>query len=112
MLHIFNYVEVIDQINATFDEKYDVNRYFESSINKYSEKIKNNFKMCLMIFRTMKTFLFFYSSIQMYKIKVLSIRLKYLENEKENNNDNNYAIEDLEYIIKDFLVYNQYNVMK
>ena len=100
MLHIFNYVEVIDQINATFDEKYDVNRYFESSINKYSEKIKNNFKMCLMIFRTMKTFLFFYSSIQMYKIKVLSIRLKYLENEKENNNDNNYAIEDLEYKIK------------
>ena len=87
MLHIFNYVEVIDQINATFDEKYDVNRYFESSINKYSEKIKNNFKMCLMIFRTMK-------------IKVLSIRLKYLENEKENNNDNNYTIEDLEYKIK------------
>ena len=110
MIHIFNYVEIIDQIKVTFDEKYDVNRFYDANINKCDEKIKNNFRICSMIFRTMKTYFLFYSSFQLYKIKVLSLRLKFLEYNKINGRDDNYEIEDLENKIKKLL--EQYNSMK
>ena len=111
MIHIFNYVENIDQIKVTFDEKYDVNRLYEINVNSCVEKIKNNFRICLVIFRTMKTYMFFYSSVQFYKLKVLTIRLKFLEDkEKNDNSDSNYEIEDLEFKIKKLL--EEYDKMK
>ena len=111
MVHIFNYVEIIDQIKVTFDEKYDVNRLNEIDVNSCLEKIKNNFRICLMIFRTLKTYMFFYSSVQFYKLKVFTIRLKFLEGKDKNDtNDSNYEIEDLEFKIKKLL--EEYNKMK
>ena len=100
MLLIFHYVEVVDQIKVTFEEKFDMNRCHDISIKETNDKIKNNFRYCNIIFRMMKTYLFFFSSVQLYKLNVLSTRLKYLEYKNGNNSSNNYEIDDLLYKIK------------
>ena len=98
MVHIFNYVEVIDQIKLTFDEKFDINRYRDITIKQCYEKIKNNFKISNMILRVMKIYFYFFSCFEIFKNKVMSIKLKFLEyNNMNNNNENNYEIEDLKY---------------
>ena len=99
MLQLFNYVEIIDQIKVTFDEKFEANRWNDINIRECHEIIKNNFRICNIIFRMMKTYLFFFSYIQLYKLKVLSIRLKFLEY-KNRNNSYNYEIDDLQFKIK------------
>ena len=117
MINIFNYVEIIDQIKVTFEEKYDVNRYLENNIKNIHKEIKHNYRTCNMIFRLMKTYLFFYSSFQLYKIKVLSLRLKYLEYINKENNDNNNEIENLKFKIENYFeeyqnVKNNYDKLK
>jgi pantetheine-phosphate adenylyltransferase len=99
MLQLFNYVEIIDQIKVTFDEKFEANRWNDINIRECHEIIKNNFRICNIIFRMMKTYLFFFSYIQLYKLKVLSIRLKFLEYKNRNNNYN-YEIDDLQFKVK------------
>ena len=96
MVQIFNYVEIIDQIKLTFDEKFDINRFRDITIKQCYEKIKNNFKISNMILKMIKIYFYFFSSFEIYKNQVMSIKLKFLE---YNNNDN-YEIEDLKYKIE------------
>ena len=79
MVHIFNYVEVIDQIKLTEKEKKEVEKYYNDNKIINNDKIKQNYKICKKIFKLMNTFKFFYSSLEFYKLKVLSLQLKKLE---------------------------------
>ena len=79
MVHIFNSVEIIDQIKVTYKEKDDVEKFFIDNVIINNDKIKQNFKICKMIFRLMKTFNFFCTNIELFKIKALSLKLKELE---------------------------------
>ena len=79
MVHIFNYVEIIDQIKLTFKEKTETEKYFIDNIIINNDKIKQNYKICKMIFRLMKTYNFFCINFELYKIKALSLKLKELE---------------------------------
>ena len=82
MVHIFNYVDIIDQIKLTNKEKLEVENYFNDDVIINNDKIKQNYKICKMIFRLMKTFKFFFSSFELYKIKELSLKLKKIEYNK------------------------------
>ena len=99
MLQLFNNVEVIDQIKVTSEEKFEVNRLNNFGIKQCTEIFEQNFRICNIIFRMMKTYLFFFSCVQLYKLKVLSIRLKFLEY-KNRNNSNDCQIDDLQFKIK------------
>ena len=98
MVYIFNYVDIIDQIKLTEKEKSEVENFFKFNVIINNDKIKHNYKICKMIFRIMKTFKFFFSSFQFYKLQELSLKLKEVEYTKyekisfDNNNINNINI--------------------
>ena len=79
IVHIFNNVEIIDQIKLTCQEKIEVEKYFIDNIIINNDKIKQNNKVCKMIFRLMKAFNIFSTSLELYKIKALSLKIKELE---------------------------------
>lgn len=98
MVHIFSNVEIIDQRKVTVKEKNEIEKYFSDNMIIYNDKIKQNYKISKMVFRLMKTYKFFFSTFELYKIKTLSLKIKNLEyniyekNLVENdlcNNDNN-----------------------
>ena len=111
MIHIFNYVDIIDQIKLTYKEKSIAEKYFIDNIIINNDKIKQNYKLCKMIFRLLKTYNFFCTTLELYKIKAYSLKLKEFEyklyekniidNEKTNNsNDNVNDINSINYEIK------------
>ena len=82
MVHIFNYVDIIDQIKLTNKEKLEIENYYNDNVIINNDRIKQNYKICKMIFRIMKTFKFFFSSFEFYKIKELLLKLKKIEYNK------------------------------
>ena len=113
MIHIFSSVEIIDQIKVTTKEKNEVEKYFNDNMIINNDKIKQNYKLSKMVFRLMKTYKFFFSTFELYKIKTLSLKLKNLEysiyekNLVENelcnndNNNNNSIIEQIKLVKND-----------
>ena len=60
MVYIFNYVDIIDQVKLTTKEKEDVEKFFNDNIAFNNDNINQNYKLCKMIFRLMKTYKFFF----------------------------------------------------
>ena len=114
MIHIFSSVEIIDQIKVTTKEKNEVEKYFNDNMIINNDKIKQNYKLSKMVFRLMKTYKFFFSTFELYKIKTLSLKLKKLEYNiyeknlvendlynNDNNNNNNSIMEQIKLVKND-----------
>lgn len=110
MVHIFSNVEIIDQIKVTTKEKNEVEKFFNDNMIINNDIIKQNYKLSKMVFRFMKTYKFFFSTFELYKIKTLSLKLKKLEyniyeknlveNDLCNNDNNNNSIIEQIKIVK------------
>ena len=111
MVNIFNYVDIIDQVRVTIEERKEVEKFFNDNVAFNKDKINQNYKLCKMVFRLMKTYKFFFLTFELYKIKILSLKLKSLifniindnnlinnnldTNIENSNNTNNKEIENI-----------------